>query len=503
MRNRQLHAALAAFAEEAAWQLHSATNEGEDVPFEVVASGRRDSPLYCYRPLTGDFIAQRVGLLSGLPSYATALGALSVCGGLEVYLEKRAVPVPRAQRERAEAALRAFLARVFEDSSDFSLSGERLQRAFAELEAALYDGRSETVVIAPLLGLEVASTEVPLSEGLSLVRGDAFPEDAPAEAIWAPGAPRAHLLAVLRWEAAPGDASPVAHARIRLRRLLTALRLYDAGGLSFGPVAWTRTGGGAWQPFALGTLGHRTAEPLVVTPEQEDELRAFCNLVSRRTPRQGELAWALRRFEMGCDRSVPAEALSDHLLALRALLEPEGPTSGRLAGRVAALCATEEERADLAERIASTAQMERAVIAGLAVDPAIDMRVAELAGHLRALLRDVLCGHLDPDLRSLADEILAEAVREAMREADAEREAIEAEWAARAAELQRAAREAAAVEEAVEAEAQAADPEADERVRGTAPAAWKRAPGAPIARRPGRERPVPETVGHDEGAEYA
>jgi hypothetical protein len=171
-----------------------------------------------------------------------------------------------------------------------------------------------------------------------------------------------------------------------------------------------------------------------VVPEQEDELRAFCSLVSRRTPRGGEIAWALRRFEMGCERSVPAEALSDHLLALRGLLEPEGPGSGRLPGRVAALCATEEDRGALAERVARAAALERSVIAGLAVDPAIDVLVGELAGHVRALLRDVLCGHLDADLRGLADEILAEAVRAARERADAEllaeREAASAALAA-------------------------------------------------------------------------
>jgi hypothetical protein len=126
---------------------------------------------------------------------------------------------------------------------------------------------------------------------------------------------------------------------------------------------------------------------------------------------------------MGCERTVPAEALSDHLLALRGLLEPEGPGSGRLAGRLAALCATEADRPALAERVAHTAALEHPVIAGLAVDPAIDALVAELSGHLRALLRDVVCGHLDADLRAVADEILAEAVRDAMRKADAEREA--------------------------------------------------------------------------------
>jgi hypothetical protein len=33
----------------------------------------------------------------------------------------------------------------------------------------------------------------------------------------------------------------------------------------------------------------------------------------------------------------------------------------------------------------------------------------EVAGHLRAILRDVLCGHLDSDVRRLADELLADA----------------------------------------------------------------------------------------------
>src|SRR6185295_4335490 len=356
MHNRQLHGALAAFVEEAAWQLSAETADGAEIPFEVVRGGRRDSPLYCYRPLTADFIEQRVGLLSRLPSFLPAVHALSGLGRLGEYLESRGERgYPAEPRARAEFALRVFLSRVFEESTDFALSPERFDRAYGEVESALYDGRTETVVIAPLLGLEIASPELALGDGLSLVRGDTFAEEAPGEAIWAPGADRPHLLAVLRWEAAAGDAAPVAHARIRMRRLMTALRLFEAGSFAFGPLAWTRTGGGTWQPFALGVIGHRTDASLIVTPEQEDELRAFCSLISRRTPRGGEIAWALRRFEMGCDRPVPAEALSDHLLALRALLEPEGPASGRLAGRVAALCATEEERPVLTRRVAHTA----------------------------------------------------------------------------------------------------------------------------------------------------
>jgi hypothetical protein len=195
---------------------------------------------------------------------------------------------------------------------------------------------------------------------------------------------------------------------VRLRRLLTALRLYDGASVGFGPLAWTRTGGSPWQPFALGALGRRGEEPIAIGADQEDELRAFCSLILRRTPREGELAWALRRYEMACERAVPGEALTDIVLALRALIEPEGPASGRLAGRLAALCALPDDRAVMTARVAHTLALERALIGGLDVDPGLDTLVAELAGHLRALLRDVLCGHLDSDLRTVAEEIIGQ-----------------------------------------------------------------------------------------------
>jgi hypothetical protein len=410
MRNRQLHGALAAFVEESAWQLAAETADGAEVPFEIVRGGRRDSPLYCYRPLTADFIEQRTGLLARLPSFLPAVHALSGLGGLDRYLEERGERgFPVEHRSRAEFALRVFLGRVFEESTDFALSPERFDRCYEELEAALYEGRTETAVIAPLLGVEIQSPEIALGDGLTLVQGDAFPEDAPEDALWAPGARRPHLLVVLRWEAAAGDVTPVAHGRIRLRRLLTALRLYDGASVGFGPLAWTRTGGSPWQPFALGALGTRRDDPMVVPGEQEDELRAFCSLIARRAPRAGELAWALRRYEMACERAIPGEALTDVLMALRALLEPEGPASGRLSGRLAALCALPDERAALTARVAQTIAVERSLIAGLAVDPELDTLADDLFDHLRAILRDVLCGHLDSDLRTVADEILAEA----------------------------------------------------------------------------------------------
>ena len=173
---------------------------------------------------------------------------------------------------------------------------------------------------------------------------------------------------------------------------------------------------------------------LAVTAEQEDELRAFCSLVSRRAPQGNELAWALRRFELGCERESPFEALSDHLLALRALLEPEGPSSGLLAGRVAALCATRERRAELSERIIAAVALEQAVVTGTAPVIGASRGLAdEVARHLQALLRDVICGHLSTDLAALADELLLrEEELEEQQDAeqgDAEQEDAEQEGA--------------------------------------------------------------------------
>ncbi len=164
---------------------------------------------------------------------------------------RRACTRPPAGRERADAALHCFLARVFEDSSDFVLSEERFDDAFRDLERIVGDGRSETVVVVPLLGVELASDAVAIGDGLSLNRGDACAE-APDDARWARGDGHPQTLAVLRWEPAAGDEAPLGHARVRLRRLLIGLHLYDGTRVGFAPLAWTRTGSGTWQPFALG-----------------------------------------------------------------------------------------------------------------------------------------------------------------------------------------------------------------------------------------------------------
>jgi hypothetical protein len=398
MHNSALHDTLAAFVEEAAWQLAEEVAAGAEVPFELIEQGRASAPLYCYRPLTDQFVAEHLGMLERLPSYPAARQNLAALPNLGAYLIKRGRRAPAADRRaQADSALEAFITALWGDATDFVYDRERFTHVYGELEEAVYDGCSLSVVLAPVEGLVIDTEEVALGDGLALVRGSTLlntPSDLHGDDY--------ATIAVLHLEGAPGESPGLEQAGRRLRRLQTALRLWDDAEPSLAPIAWARTDGGPWLSVPLATGLRRMDGDCLLTPEEEDPLRAFCALIARRTPRAGELAWALRRFELGCERSSPWEALSDWLLSARALLGD----GERMCDRLAAICAAPEERDSLARRLRDTVALERAAIAGR-LDPGLEPHVEELGSHLRAILRDVLCGHLDPALRTLADGLLA------------------------------------------------------------------------------------------------
>jgi hypothetical protein len=430
VRNVTLHRLLESFTVDASGRLCAEAAAGAEMPFELAeerSSGR--VPLYCYRPLIGEFIRSRMAALATMPSGADAARALSQCDALDVYVSEHGAAAPPDPRGGASAALGVFLEAVFSERSGFGFEPAAFEAAYADLERVVYEGHCTATVIAPLRGvaLDPDTIELTLGDGLSLIRGDALAE-APPEAVWGNGE-EPNVLALMAIAPDRSDRSPVAAARTRFRHLLSALRLFERGGYALGPVGWARTEAGSWRSVSLGVAG-RPRRLTLVPAAQEDELRAFCRLVARRDPRP-ELAWALARFEMGCERVSPFEALTDYLLALRAMLEPEGPASGRLATRLAVICARPEERGALAERTARAAALERSVIGGLtAGEDDHDRPVAlvdEVAENLRAILRDALCGHLDSDLVGVADELLAEAAASPAAREDAPAAAESAE----------------------------------------------------------------------------
>jgi hypothetical protein len=411
MRSRQLETALSEFLGAAAVHLRADVAAGAEVPFELDSrAGRRGAaatPLYCYRALTGPFIAEREPALKRLPGHAEAAKLLERFEGLDRYLASVGPDAARVKgRARVRVAIKALLEDVFDEQTDFQLRPERLEAALERLQQATSTSAGEVTLVATLRGLTIGSAELALTKGLRIAQRDALQGVPDADGSVLSGEDAENHLIVVHTAEQEDSRSALLGGREVLKDLLSALRLFGDGRVTLGALAWARVGGGPWAPLALGT-GGRPHGMLVVTVEQEDELRAFCNLVSRRAPHDNELAWALRRFEIGCERRDCFEALSDNLLALRALLEPEGRSSGLLPGRLAALCATPEQRTELTERVVQAIELERAVIAGDAVSNATAHALAEdVANHLRALLRDVICGHLEPDLAVIADELL-------------------------------------------------------------------------------------------------
>ena len=401
VRFDQLEGALEEFLAEAARYLQREVEAGAEVPLELERrSGPQGPALYCYRPLSGEFVAKRTAALRGLTAHARAVAALEAFPGLERYVgEGLAAPPSGGRRGLAEAALKRLLEETFAEQTEFILRRERLERVLADLKRFSLGGLEGTVAALPLRGIAIAGAELPLADGLVLARPEACRE-LPEELRYSES--ENQLIALFHGE----GQEPQAEARAAYRDLLRALWLFGDGRLSAGPLAFLRSGG-RWRPFAFGSEGD-PGGVLVVTPGSEDELRAFCALIKRRRPQPGPIAWALHRYELGCARRSEEEALTDYLLALRALLEEDGKR-GALAERVAVLCAPPQERAKARAAVLEAQRLEAALIAGIAGPSAAGRRLVQtVGGYLRSLLRDLLCGHLSPELCELADRLILE-----------------------------------------------------------------------------------------------
>src|SRR4051794_9083989 len=412
MRNRRLHDALRDFALEAAALLTNDLRTGAEIPFDVVEEPGGGTVLYRYQPLTTEFVSQRWDRLRELPACRSAAAELG--SGAETYLRMQATGADAD----SEPALSAMLERLYEDATSFEFPEDRFERVYGEVERALFENTIRTALIAPLHGVEIENDRVDLGDGMFLISGDKL--DAPPGAVWSDatghverGGPP-NVLCVLRRDIAADESLPVSEARVRFRKLLTALRLFKSGSVAFGPVGWGRVDEGAWTPLPIGLSGLSRGGLYTISADEQAELVELVELVLEARP-GGRIAWALSRFEMGCERPLDAEALSDHLLALESLLDATDE-AGRasLTLRLAALCAEEGERKTVQRRVELAFALERWVMGGGGANAYLEALgpdtprsiVLEIEHHVRALLRDVLCGYLAPDLKSAADDIL-------------------------------------------------------------------------------------------------
>jgi hypothetical protein len=407
MRNRALHDALRNFALEAAALLTDELKDGAEVEFDVVDEGHGRGPaLYRYEPRTGAFIEERWPRLRELPAREPACRELGA--GASAWLR-----VNGLRGEQAEPALRAMLERLYEDATSFGFPEERFERVYGEVELTLYRDAVRARVIAPLHGAWMDAQRVELGDGLSLARGDAM--DGPHD--------RTSLLCVLERDVPADDPIPAEEAAERFATVVTAMRLWAPGGVVLGAPGWRQADHARWQPVAIGSATLPRGGEWMLPAGDEQAFREFFSAicVAQRPP---HVAWALHRFETGCGQETDADALSDHLLGLRALLDANTDAGQASFGlRLAALCAEEGGRGELQDRMEAAVALERYVMghsSAMSVDSESPRElVAEVEGHLRALLRDVLCGYLDADLKAVADDILIESQGEPVGEIEA------------------------------------------------------------------------------------
>jgi hypothetical protein len=423
MRDLVVREGLEAMARDAAKLFRELIASGEEIPYRVREPGD-GSPLCRYEPLTELFVRDHAGALRELDSFGAACAALESSDLAAVYLADMGIAAPPAARPRAELAAVVFLCRLWGDSSDFSLDGERLRSAVEELEEGSDAAVDEIEVVVPLRGLSLPVGRLELATA-TIIRADTVEVPSEARAGDAAGASpwEPTFLAVAR-TALPDDAAEedAAEAGLRgtdaFRRLVTTLRLFKAGGVGLGPYAWVRAGSNRWRRIATGAGKPRPGGYRLAEAELGELIALSRTLASPSSPlgrvdagRPGlaaGLGRAISRFEAGLERLVVLEALNDNLLALRFVLEGGGPADLGLPMRVAALCAGPDRRAEVKAVLDRAVALERVLWSGEPHGPGpVPAETAtQLEELTRAILKDAACGHLGADLRSTADEIL-------------------------------------------------------------------------------------------------
>ena len=107
----------------------------------------------------------------------------------------------------------------------------------------------------------------------------------------------------------------------------------------------------------------------------------------------------------GCERPSAIEGLSDHLLALRSVLDGQGPVGASLPMRAAALIADDStDRLAARERVEAAMELERAQMSGKPSEGA--GLAAWVEDSVRRILREAALGELGANLNEAADETL-------------------------------------------------------------------------------------------------
>jgi hypothetical protein len=405
VRDPLLNEALRRLAAEAATRLTTLVASGDQIPFDVAEQAGPDEAFFhSYVPLTARYVREREAELRTLPAFEPARDAVAHAGIAGPYLEECGENVPAAPGERASRLLTIFIASLWDGCSEFSLDRDRLDEALAVLDAEAGDIDEADIVVVPIVGLQMPVARLQLPHGTQLVRADSF--EAPIEAMRSEGMGRAAWEPQFLAIAEQGEGTDSAAAALRqLGDLISVMRLFKGGGVGLGPHAFAPTGEGCWRRIATGAPAPRS-DGYRLSGEETAQLVEFADTLEARPDPAGPLAWAVQRFELGCERPSALEGLSDHLLALRAVLDGQGPVGASLPMRAAALIAGDStDRLGARERVEAAMELERAQMAGGSTEGAPAL-ATWVEGSVRRILREAALGALGTDLNEAADETL-------------------------------------------------------------------------------------------------
>jgi hypothetical protein len=360
VRAPQLYSSLRAFTLGSFRALLAELDGGAELPFAFEEHTAFDRPpLYEYRPLVKPFIEQRAHTLRRRPDAQLAVDELRREPAAAIFA--RAHAGPRADDHEAlfGSVLLPLLMSTSETCGGFDWDDGAYDRAYGELELALFGEGHQYGAVAPVIGITTGGMTIELSHDLRFRLAAAgelaklwpeanglLPTDFGRE-------PDRLCVLELERDLVSGTAEPP-DAPGELADAVTAIRLATSAPVAAGPVLFERLDG---RPYGIRPVLPIAATQPAGEPTRLDSFRAgvAAQLLPHLADADGdpELGEALDRWELSLFQDGPfrEEQLRESLTALL------GGTDGLWAAAVRGailLGDTPRARAELQERLANT-----------------------------------------------------------------------------------------------------------------------------------------------------
>ena len=357
LRAPQLFSSLRAFCLGSFRALLAEVERGDELPFAFEEHTSYDRPaLYEYRPLVKPFIEHRAHTLRHRPDAQLAVDELRREPAAAIFARAHAGPRANEHEALFGSVLLPLLMSTAETCGGFDWDDGAFERAYGELERALFGEGHQYGALAPVIGLTTGGTTIELGGGLRLrvaatgelaklwpEAGGLLPTDFGREP---------DRLCVLELERAlESGATDPPDAPGEFADAVTAIRLATAAPVAAGPVLFERLD---WRPYGVRPVLPIAATQPAGEPTRLDSFRA--GLAADLRPRLAladedpELGEALDRWELSLFQDGPfqAEQLRESLAALL------GGTDGLWAAAVRGailLGDTPRARAELQDRL--------------------------------------------------------------------------------------------------------------------------------------------------------